>query len=126
MMKRIKDNERVKGSVFTTVKGAEEYFFILNSDKGQSFSDALVFITEDYSRLEKQSGLSDRTLVFGRVYVSDMENQKSLLTDSPLFKCLKTGALSVVDEASLEGGPISLLCYHIKGTNPQENKGLQS
>ena len=117
MLKRLKENCRVGGSVFTTSEGAEEYFFILNSDKGQSFSDALALMAEDYNRLEKQYGLSGRTLVFGRVYVSDMENQKSMLTDSPLFNCLKTGALSVLDEASLEGGPISFLCYHIKGAD---------
>ena len=116
-MKRLKDNERVKGSVFTSGQGAEEYFFILNSDKGQSFNDALALMAEDYSRIEKQYGLSGRTLVFGRVYVSDMENQKSLLTDSPLFKRLKAGALSVIDEAPLEGGTVSLLCYHIKGAD---------
>jgi enamine deaminase RidA (YjgF/YER057c/UK114 family) len=113
MLTRLKNHGRVRGSVFSTNEGAEEYFLVLNSDKGKSFGEALDIMAEDYAHLEKYYGLSERTLVFGRLYLSDMENQKPLLAGSLLFQSLRRGAISMIEEVPLEGGPISLLCYHV-------------
>jgi enamine deaminase RidA (YjgF/YER057c/UK114 family) len=59
-------------------------------------------------------GLSEFTQVFNRVYLSDIENQKDLLNNSPLFFQLKNSAVTAIQQVPLMGGPVSLFSYHIK------------
>jgi enamine deaminase RidA (YjgF/YER057c/UK114 family) len=59
--------------------------------------------------------LNDETMIFSRLFVSDYVNQKGLLDASPLVERLRTGALSVIEEAPVDGGPVALLSYHIRG-----------
>ncbi|MBD3347114.1 MAG: hypothetical protein GF401_18835 [Chitinivibrionales bacterium] len=105
---------QVKCSYFSTSSGADEYTFIIECSGHMDFPEALREIDGSYTNALSELGLSKETQVFSRLYTSDIENQKEQLAASPLYRRLQRGAVSVIQQASLIGGPIVLFSYHIK------------
>ena len=113
-VEHFKINSLVKGSTFRTAEGAQEYFLSINSHEGESFEEELDALYNSYILAMETRGLSEETLVFGRFYMSDIANQKELLRESKIFKVLRKGAVSTIQQSPVFGGDISLLVYHIK------------
>lgn len=86
---------------------------MLEAPSGMAFPKALDFLRAEYAKGLKEKNLGRGSAVFSRVYVSDIENRKKCLFESDLFRELSEGAVSVVEQRPLEGGPLGLLSYHI-------------
>lgn len=100
-------------SSFSTATGCAEYFLTISSRDDATFEEALAQIAVAYQTALIEYGLDERSLQFSRIYVSDVSNEYQVLTDSPLYNCLGTGAVSIIQQSPL-CGPVSLLVYHIK------------
>jgi enamine deaminase RidA (YjgF/YER057c/UK114 family) len=57
-----------------------------------------------------------------RLFVSDILNQKPAIVASPLFSRLKNGALSLIEQKPVAGGPVALLSYHVRDKSRSINK----
>ncbi len=112
----------VKASSFSFSGGATEYYFMIDSKEDVSFEHELKNIYNTYVEAMKECGLSGYTLVFSRIYVSDIANQKDMIRNSAIFRELKMGAVSVIQQCPVYGGDIKILMYHIKPGNTALNK----
>lgn len=101
-------------SSFATENGCEEWFLAVRTKEGSNFAFAMKTLEEEYAFALLQNGLTDATMIFSRLFVSDFANQKERFGASPLLKRLKTGALSIIEEKPVGGGPLSLFSYHIR------------
>jgi enamine deaminase RidA (YjgF/YER057c/UK114 family) len=117
MLTTIKINDFAQVSTFSTPTGCEEFFMAVQTGPGIAFAKALAELAESYSLALKRTGLSDDTTAFSRLFVSDIINQKQLLSLSPVFQRLTKGALSVIEQKPVNGGPLSLLSYHLRSRN---------
>jgi len=104
----------VKGSSFSFPGGATEYYFMFDSKSDISFEHELNNIYDTYKEAMAECGLSEDTIVFTRLYISDIANQKDMLRDSKIFKALKSGAVSVIQQCPVYGGDVKIIMYHIK------------
>ncbi len=103
-------------SSFSTDTGCEECFLTIRTRAGQTLASALDTLAAEYSTALERLGLSDRSMIFGRLFVSDYMNQRELLDTSPIVARLReAGVLSVIEEKPVDGGPLALLSYHVPG-----------
>ena len=109
-------NSLIKGSSFGTEGGTREYYFSIHSGEEASFQDELDSLYTSYTIAMEQLGLSRETLVFGRFYLSDIANQKTVLRKSPIFREIRKGAVSTIQQCPIDGGSVSLLVYHIRNS----------
>jgi enamine deaminase RidA (YjgF/YER057c/UK114 family) len=114
MLTNIKINDFTRLSTFSAKTGFDEHFMAIETKPETSFPRALDELTENYLLALKRAGLSDDAVVFSRLFVSDMQNQKQQILSSPLFKQLTKGSLSVIEQKPVNGGPVSLLSYHLR------------
>lgn len=110
----------IKHSSFKSPNGRNEYFISVSAEKGLDFSKSLQNIYRSYLAALKKLSLSEETQVFCRFYLSDIANQKESLIKSKIFSLSKKKAYSIIQQCPLEGGSISMLCYHIEGTGTKE------
>ncbi len=101
-------------SVFGGPEGARESHLVLSTGRYNTFTRALDEASHAYHDALIEYGLSDETLVFTRVYLSDIRTQMEPLRSSALLRRLRTGAVSIVEQAPALRGPVSLLSYHIE------------
>ena len=105
-------------STFSVAGGCDESFVSIATSEGLSFSEALAELTVTYSSSLARIGLSDSTAVFGRIFLSDILNQKFALLGSALCGRLRAScALSVIEQKPVGCGPVSLLSYHVRDRN---------
>jgi enamine deaminase RidA (YjgF/YER057c/UK114 family) len=117
MLTKTRILDRAVLSTFGTPKGVREHSLVVTSDaKGDIFSQ-LAVITDKYDSALQSAGLSDETHLFTRVYLSDPANQSPIFRQSMLYERLKSGALSVMGQACLNGGAVSLISYHINSSH---------
>ncbi|MGA2400818.1 MAG: Rid family hydrolase [Syntrophobacteraceae bacterium] len=64
--------------------------------------------------MTKYLGLSEQTLVFSRLHVSDIVNQKNLLVKSELFHHIGHGVVSVIQQTPLTPDALVLFSYHLR------------
>jgi hypothetical protein len=114
MLKRWDFDQTIKCSSFATPEGAEEYYFTLTNNEARSFDKAIAGLCEKYQFVTQYLGLSEQTLVFSRLHVSDIINQKNLLLKSELFRHIGHGAVSVIGQTPLTPDSLVLFCYHLK------------
>jgi enamine deaminase RidA (YjgF/YER057c/UK114 family) len=114
MVKRWDFDRTIKCSSFTTLTGANEYYLTLTNDKSTSFVNAVSQMNEKYRFVTNSLGLSDQTLVFSRLHVSDIANQKEQLEKSDLFRAIGNGVISVIEQTPLSSDSIVLFSYHVK------------
>jgi enamine deaminase RidA (YjgF/YER057c/UK114 family) len=60
-------------------------------------------------------GLGRETLVFTRVFLSDVAGQSAELARSDLWSEIGNGAVSLVQQGPLDGSPAAMICYHVRG-----------
>jgi enamine deaminase RidA (YjgF/YER057c/UK114 family) len=114
MLTATKINDVISYSAFTTPAGCDEFFMAIATRPDTTITGAIAELMEDYSRALERAGLSDDTVAFSRLFVKDIAHQKPFILQSPLFKRLAKGALSVIEQKPVNGGPISLLSYHLR------------
>ncbi len=117
MLKNIKLNEVVQYSSFKLETGCEEYFLTLNPVGKTHAESCLDSLFENLSLFLKDAGLTEKELVFSRVYFSDVSNQIEFFKKSELLKRLQEGAVSCIQQESLQKNPLSLFCYFIKSNS---------
>jgi enamine deaminase RidA (YjgF/YER057c/UK114 family) len=105
----------IQHSLFTTDAGAQESYLVLATrDDHATFADAFTELELLWSQALTSHGLSSDMLVFSRLFLSDIENQKEVVRTNPFLQTLKHGCLSVVQQPPLGGGPVRLLAYFVK------------
>jgi enamine deaminase RidA (YjgF/YER057c/UK114 family) len=114
MLNISKINGHARCSGFSTPNGSEEIYLTLDSKSHLGFALALEDLLNQYDNSLAAYNLSEHTQVFSRIYLSDMQNQKLELQGSELYHRLSNGAVSIIEQPPLNGGPVSILCYHIK------------
>ena len=107
-------NDQIQVSMFESGKGCIEYCMTICSGRESDYCDELDKIYEQYIEAAEQLGLGRNSLIASRIYLSDAANQVKSLSRSKLYNELKEGAVSVIQQASLQGGSVSLLMYHVK------------
>jgi enamine deaminase RidA (YjgF/YER057c/UK114 family) len=103
----------VRGSSAITAGGAGEFFLTVSTAEKANFLDELDALNDSYASALEEHGLSDNTLVFSRFFISDIVNMKSTLEESGIYRRAGNGAVSVIQQTSVEGGSVSMLAYHI-------------
>lgn len=123
----IKFDELSSISIFRGKGGCDEYHLCLRTIPKKSYSSSLKDLDECLLRLFASTVLSEETLVFSRIYLSDIANQKMELMRSTLYQKLSKGSLSVIQQCPLDGGEISVLSYHLKSnSNPIRKRFYES
>jgi enamine deaminase RidA (YjgF/YER057c/UK114 family) len=108
-------SDNVSYSCFSTEAGCDELFIAIKSTEGASFMEALAELNRFYSDALAAANLSDETVLFSRLFLSDIINQKDLVAVSPVYNRLKKGAVSVIEQKPAGSGPLSLFSYHVRG-----------
>jgi enamine deaminase RidA (YjgF/YER057c/UK114 family) len=115
MLTTIKLNELTNISLFSTPTGSDELFVAINTQPGTPLSRALEDLAGNYSLALKRAKFPDDAVVFSRLFVSDIVNQHQIIAASPVFSQLTKSTLSVIEQKPANGGPLSLLSYHLRG-----------
>ena len=109
-------NEHIAVSSFSSNIGLRETYISITPTKGYAvFSHALEEIGAYLDTALDRLDLSAQELVFSRLYLSDIENQKAVVRASLLYQRLSHGVLSIIGQTPLSGGSVSLLLYFIEG-----------
>ena len=114
MVERWDFDKTIKCSFFAIPEGAEEYYFTFTNNEARSSDKAITELCEQYQLVTKYFGLSEQTLVFSRLHVSDIINQKNLLIKSELFRHIGHGVVSVIQQTPLTSDSIVLFSYHLR------------
>jgi len=107
-------SEYALSSSFSTDAGCRESFVAIQTRPGVRFKEALEELSREYGAALATEGLSDATVVFSRLYVSDYVNQAEALNASEFLESLRRGALSIIEQKPVGGGQFSLFSYHIR------------
>ena len=107
-------DQRLKCSKFSTDSGVEEFYFTSTSRDGISFSEAIEELSSWYEDVLTENCLEKSSLQFIRFYLSDITNDYPKLAASELFKSVKNGAISLVGQTPVNGGPLGIIVYCIK------------
>ena len=110
MPPRLTIGSHTRSSTFSGAGGCDETFFSIATPEGVSFGEALAALASSYSSSLDRLGLSDATAVFGRIFLSDVLNQRSAFLESSICDRLHAScALSIIEQKPLDSGPLSLL-----------------
>jgi enamine deaminase RidA (YjgF/YER057c/UK114 family) len=108
-------NEHIAISSFSSNTGLRETYISITPTTGHAvFSHALEEIGACLDTALDRLDLSAQELVFSRLYLSDIENQKAIVRASALYQRLSHGVLSIIGQTPLSGGSVSLLLYFIE------------
>ena len=116
MVKRWDFDRTIKCSSFSIPEGAKEYYFTVISNKSGSFDEAVAELCDKYKYVTEYLGLSRQTVIFSRLYVSDIANHKGLFVKSELFRHIGHGAVSVIEQTPLTPVSLALFSYHLRKT----------
>ncbi len=114
-MDAIAVNKRTKCTTFSSERGAKEYFFVFETEEKGTFASCLKELLNDVEQTFKQFELNRDTVVFSRFYLSDIANQKDELVDSDVYEICSNSSHSIIEQAPLCAGTMSLLVYHVVG-----------
>ena len=110
----------VQCSRFDTKDGLTEYYVTITSNNPGPFARDLEQLEAGYRQALGKYGLSAKTQVGTRFFLSDIANQKHALLDSSLYALVSGGVVSIIEQAP--GNMISLLSCHIKGDESLPDK----
>lgn len=109
-------SERTMASRFRGRSSCDEVFVLIRSKREPNFAVALKNVLRDYLLVLERQGLSQNTQVLSRYVLSDIQNQKTVLFDSELFRVSDAGAYSIIGQPpGFRGGGLYFLGYHITG-----------
>lgn len=109
-------NAHIATSSFSSENGRRETYVSVTGTKGHArTADALVEMGASVEEALGRCELSIDNLVFSRLYLSDIENQKNEVRGSVLFRLLSRGVLSIIEQPPLSGASLSLLLYFVDG-----------
>lgn len=112
------DDETVKCSSFATPEGTCEYYFALTTNEERSFERAIARLAEKYQFALQRLNLSEQSLAFCRLYVSDIVNQENMVLRSELLsRYMQHGVVSVIQQTPLTHDSLILFAYHVKKEN---------
>ena len=109
-------------STFSSPKGAPEHFLMVSSSPGALINDSLKEIHERLTNAIKALSLSPDSLVFSRIYLSDIANQKESLFQSAVFSLVEKGCYSIIGQPPANLSPICLFCYLVSNGNSSISK----
>lgn len=115
-------NERVKCSSYISSSGASEYFLVVESDISVSLADALEVMNSDLAAAMSQLAVGEDDLVFSRFYLSDIANQRDVLSQSSVYEVCSNGACAVIQQSPLGVGRITLLAYCVRAASFTKEK----
>ncbi len=122
-VEHIKYSDRTSASVFKGLNDCDEYFILIRSKREPDFNKSLDNVFKDYKLVLERLELQSDTQVLTRFILSDIQNQKVLLTDSELFEYCQNGAFAIIGQPpAFRGGGIYFLSYHIKGNSFKRTK----
>lgn len=116
----------VKCSTFSTSSGTSETYLTAIAREGISFKEATEELAGYYSAVLYENGLDGSTLQFTRFYLSDIVNDYNELVESELFRMVKNGAVSFIQQSPLYGGQLGMLVYHIKAAEVPFSKAKKT
>ncbi|OIR00330.1 putative aminoacrylate peracid reductase RutC [mine drainage metagenome] len=111
---------------FTSRTGAAEHVLSVSVNGQGSFAAQCRAIREGYRNACRDLGLAEDSALFRRLFVSDAQNQAAdlagcgLLDEDPGNPV----AVSLVEQAPLDGSKISLLACHVSGGAPRRKRRL--
>jgi enamine deaminase RidA (YjgF/YER057c/UK114 family) len=105
----------VSVSRFSCGRGADEYTLVIESDHDAGVDVALESMGARYMSALAGLGLERETAVYSRIYHADIDGLKEAVKSSALFRDLGTGAVSVVGQAPVCGGPAAVVSHHLAG-----------
>jgi enamine deaminase RidA (YjgF/YER057c/UK114 family) len=112
-------------SSFSADAGCEEFFVTIRTRPGLSVGAALDELCREYEGAAAHQGLSGETVVFSRLFVSDLSNQRDMIDKSDIAGRLRPGAFSVIEQKPVGGGQFSLFSFHLRrlrGKNAPEKQ----
>ena len=115
-------NELTAVSTFSTAAGAEEVFLKIDAGDQLTFAQEIDSLLGQYQHAAERLGLSGKTLVFSRLFLSDLANQKEPALRSGLYASLREGAVSLIEQRPVEHGALSLLAFHIRPSGKELRK----
>ncbi|MBN1127440.1 MAG: hypothetical protein JXA71_00535 [Chitinispirillaceae bacterium] len=104
----------LKTSSFSTLSGVEEFYITGTAPEGLSFRESLDELADSYRTTLLDNNLDESTQQFVRLMLSDSANEQEGLLDSELYGMVGNGAVSIIEQSPLDGGPVGFLAYHIK------------
>ena len=108
----------VAESRFSGASGDAEHFIAIAASPQGSFADQLAELDGRYREILEDLGLDRKTAILRRFFVSDVINQagplgRSALAEPPADDPV---AISLVQQAPLNGAKLAMLAYHIDST----------
>jgi enamine deaminase RidA (YjgF/YER057c/UK114 family) len=109
---------------FRAASGDTEHYIAVSARRGGSFETQLKSVQAQYAEAMKALRLEPETAIFRRLFLSDVMNQAALVRNSELAKDTDDNpvAVSIVQQAPLEGVKVSLLAYHVETTGKLAKK----
>lgn len=108
------DATEIQCSRFTTPTGLDEVSLMISDHKTLDTEAACASLLAKYTHTRDEQDLAPDSLQFSRIYLSDMANQREAVLDSELYRTLRQGAVSIMEQRPLEGGAISVHTTHIQ------------
>ncbi len=115
-------NDKVLHQSFHGVTGGDEHFLSVQAPEHLDFKEQIAFVRERYREAQDKLGLSRDTVVFQRIFLSDVLNQASYVRESDLLD--ESVAVSIVQQPPLQYSKIALLAYHVKSSEPMTKHRL--
>ncbi|MFA5780928.1 MAG: Rid family hydrolase [Bacteroidales bacterium] len=113
MLGHFRYDENINYSVFSSGNGTDEYFITAASSVNSSFSGELTGLYKSFISLFINTGLCPENIVFLRFYTDDISSGKDGILNSLFGSLFTECAVSVIQQAPLFGGGISLFAYCI-------------
>ena len=102
-------------SEFSGDSGCGEYYLVIEPQhRSPLIANSLKSVFREINNALSELKLSTDDLVFSRIFLSDIANQKTTVEDSELFGFLRNGAVSVIEQPPASGANMTLLLYFIK------------
>jgi|GEM_PF-5526075 len=84
---------QIMHSTFTTETGARETYLYAGTTRCNSFGEAMLELERTYLEACEEHGLDEGSLAFTRLYLSDIQSQKTAVLVSGLFERIRCGAV---------------------------------
>ncbi len=101
---------------FRGASGDTEHYVTIVAPAGLPFARQIDAVAQLYAEALQSLRLAPDSVVFRRLYVSDIANQAALVRQSSLFlePLDSPAAVSLVQQSPLPGGKLAMLAYHVE------------